>query len=194
MMNLKRMIQACESADADLVPAKGLPSPFTPQQEEALLDIGGERLLKLARVRVAMMKHVPPVQFPTKERLEKERVQLRKALAKVSPATRLLIRVLHGINARHYGFGGGLPEQFDLIGYLDALLEVRYHRPKSNAVRQQIIMETAFIWRALGFDCDPGCASDLTEYLKIVCAVLDARFDLQQLARDVCSFFSELPE
>ena len=193
-MDLERMIQACASADADLAPADGLPSPFSEQQEEALLDIGGESLLKYARLRVAMMKHAPPVQFPPKERLEKERVRLRKALAKVSPETRLLVRVLHGMNARYHGFGGGLPEQFDLIGYLDALLEVKYRRPKGNALRQQIIMETAFIWRALRLDCDPGRASELTEYLTIFCAVLGASFNLQQLARDVCKFFSEPSE
>ena len=55
-MDPERIINACTSAEADLVPAEGLPSPFSAQQEEALLDIGGERVLKLARLRVAMMR------------------------------------------------------------------------------------------------------------------------------------------
>ena len=189
-MDLERMIQACASADADLAPAEGLPSPFSEQQEEALLDIGGESLLKYARLRVAMMKHAPPVQFPPKERLEKERVRLRKALAKVSPETRLLIRVLHGMNARHYGFGGDLPEKFDVIGYLEALLEVRYVRPKGNALRQQIIMETALICRVADLEMTDSLTGDLVEYLRIVCDALGVNYDLRQVARDVRDQFN----
>lgn len=184
-MDFERMIQACASVDADMVPEEGFPTPFAAQQEEALLDIGGEQLLKLARLRVAMMKHAPPVQFPPKEQLEKERLRLRRALAKLSPETRLLIRVLHGINARYYGFGGDLPEKFDVVRYLEALLEVRYARSKGDALRQQIIMETALIFRATDLEMTDSLAGDLVEYLRIVCAALGVNYDVRQLARDV---------
>ena len=190
-MDMDRALGIIAGLETDMTPEEGFQSPFMPEQEEAIHDIGGDALLRAARYLVARLLHAPPAKFPTKEVLERQRNSLKKALANVSPELRILLRTLHGINSRYYGYGGDLPERFDIVWYLEELCQVSYKRPKGDAMRQQIIMETALMWRGLGLEFDTSRAGDLSEYLGIVLKAVNRSFDLPQLVRDVCKLLTE---
>jgi hypothetical protein len=158
---------------------------FTETQEEAILDIGGEPLLALAHHQVYLLQQAPPFQFPSKEKMEKQRARLRRALGSASRELRILISALHGINARQYGYGGELPEGFDVIAYLEALLAVPYDKARGDQVRQTIITETRAAFVSLEIDLDDSRSGDLVAYLKILNSALGTSYDEQQLARDI---------
>jgi hypothetical protein len=69
-------------------------------------------------------------------------------------------------------------------------LEVRYVRPKGDALRQQIIMETALIFRFADLEMTDSLVGDLVAYLLIVCDALGVNYDVRQLARDVRDWFN----
>lgn len=165
---------------------------FREKQEERIRAIGGEELLQFARERVEYLKLAPPFDFPPKAEMEKELMQLRNALARASRELRYLISTLHGLNARRYGFGSELPERFDVIGYLEALLNIRYAKPRGDAVRQTIVMETLTIFQRLGLPIAESRSGGLVRYLEEFCAAIGKNLDAREIARDVIKFHQEL--
>jgi len=157
----------------------------TPAQEEAIADIGGEPLLEHTRLLVRMARVLPHAYFPPKETMERGRRRLLKALSKVGPELRLLLRTLHALNAKHYGFGAPLPEAFDVVAYLEALAAVQYVVPKGDPLRHEVILLTKLKFAELGVPLERSRSGDLHEYLGILTELLGQSWDVWQLTREV---------
>ena len=155
---------------------------MTPQDREAIEDIGGQRLAEHTEFLVKAAKVLPHAHFPPKEVMERDRIRLRKALARVRPEVRLLLRTLHLLNSRHYGYT--CPP--DIVGYLDALLAVKYVKPKGDPLRHEVVFLTHLTWVDLGLELSPARDGDLHEYISILTRLLGQTWDVHQLAREVC--------
>lgn len=160
---------------------------MTPHQRETVRDIGGEALVEHTERLITLAREVPHPRFPHKEVMERQRKALVKALGKVGPEVRLLLRTLHGMNARHYGFGGQLPERFDVVRYLEELARVEYAKPKGDPLRQEVLIKTRCVFEVLGVPLESSRSGDLFEYLTVLTESLGAGWDVWQLTRDIAS-------
>jgi hypothetical protein len=159
---------------------------LTPAQEQTILDIGGEWLLEQTRARVDLLLATPKFRMPTTARAAKQLTDLRKALAKVSPELRAVLSAVHAHNARHYGFGGDLPEAFDVVAYLDALAKAaRVIRQRGNQRRHDVVLFTRVFFVARGLPLTDRQGEPLMRYLTVMDEVLDIAEDIRQLAREV---------